>query len=160
MSSGIRILALVALGALATGCLQVRWQRVRDGQPIEEASTAELTPGVATLTEVLEVCGAPIEVRELPDNGIACIWAWYGQRTWGLTLEVPLGSGPDANFDYQDSNQSTPGLVAFFDRDLVLVEIQRGTVTQSFFTEDPLPRLVSPDELSALEAQGSEAEGR
>ena len=94
---------------------------------ISEAQIATLKPGEAKLGQALGTLGAPLIVQEYQIHGMILGWAWSDNAGYGLTASYNFtDTTPSASFSWDDAWQEIPGVVLFFDRDLVLREIRSG----------------------------------
>jgi len=85
---GLLGVALLLIGATMTGCVSLRFEKGAEGRPLPE-TTPNLEPGKATLTEVLQLYGAPDRVGEL-SNGFALTYERNSYRGLSLSLGLPL----------------------------------------------------------------------
>ncbi|MEX1025686.1 MAG: hypothetical protein WD226_11490 [Planctomycetota bacterium] len=135
-------LGLLALLAVTTSCVQLRWARVESATPITQERYAGLAPGHANLGDALEALGAPTLVRELPADGIACAWAWQRGRTLGVTVSLPV-TDVSVSLDYDDVSDALDSVVMFFDGDRELTVIERGKLS-SLLARRPPSALILP----------------
>lgn len=124
----IRARELVLAPLLAIGvssCVSFRWDRASVNSPISKATIARLEPGKSSLSECLDVLGAPVIVWERP-RGAALAWGWSYAVTRGITLSVPLDRGGSLSASYDDVANKLRGVVLFFDEGWTLRDVRRG----------------------------------
>lgn len=125
----VRLLILILLAGL-TGCLQVRYVGRQVEEPQTAAGLAGLQPGRDDLGAVLAQLGAPHFVWEYRGDGIALGWVWQESAGWELRASynvIRFGSA-SLNLEWEDSN--LPGVVLWFDADLVLERWRRGVMRE------------------------------
>ena len=79
---------LLLIGATLTGCVSLRFEKGAEGLPLPETSSS-LESGKATLTEVLQLYGAPDHVGDLAD-GFALTYERNAYRGLSLSVGLPL----------------------------------------------------------------------
>jgi len=85
---GLLGVTLLLIGLTMTGCISLRFEKGAEGRPLPE-TTPNLEPGKATLTEVLQLYGAPDRVGEL-SNGFALTYEHNAYRGLSLSVGLPL----------------------------------------------------------------------
>jgi hypothetical protein len=114
---------LALLGA--AGCVTVHFDRRRAFAPIADAVLDELRAERPDLTACLARLGAPNLVYEQPDDGFALAWAWLDHFGWGIDASIDV-RGVAISGDFDGDHRKMQGAVLFFDRDLRLVDVERG----------------------------------
>jgi hypothetical protein len=119
---------LAAIGTLllCSACLRVSWERKLHDLPLRPEEYQELQPGAATLGDVLSKLGAPLEVWELGQGRFALAYGWEQNRELGLSVSLPVTQRQSANFDYDEINLHTYGIVCFLSADLRLESLEEG----------------------------------
>ena len=116
----------VATVALAlSACVSVRFDRHRGYEPVADAVLDDLRTSGADFATCLQRLGAPNVVFEQPDGRFALAWAWIDQFGWGIDASLSL-RGFAVSGDFAGEQRNLKGVVLFFDRELRLVEIDRG----------------------------------
>jgi hypothetical protein len=110
-----RIVGSLLLATVASSCLQVTYERHCVDVPVSRLVLESLQPGRSDLTEALTKLGAPREVWELSDEGLALAYGAEHERGWNWQVSVPLSQGVDAQFSYDDTAGHVNGHVLFFD---------------------------------------------
>ena len=130
----------VAVGCLAlSGCLSLSWERKLHEVPLHSSAYAALEPGQATLQDCLSRLGAPLQVWELDSGRFALAYGWERNRELGFSVSVPVTQRQSANFDYDEINLHTLGVVCFFDADLRLYQLREGRLNELRATERTRP---------------------
>lgn len=129
---------LALLAPLLAGCLSGEYTSRRTFQ--EPPAHPGLVPGKDDLSACLGELGAPLQVYE-NGEGAVLAWGWSEDRTWGLTLSLPLGS-QRASFTYQRGTTGLEGLVLIFDEAWLLTSIQEGQLSDVLPPSQTRARLV------------------
>ncbi len=85
MHSSALASGLLALAALASGCVSGSYNRNRILSEPAEAAYEALVAGESDLGDCLEALGAPLIVQEL-DLGAVMAWGWTKDRGYRLPL--------------------------------------------------------------------------
>lgn len=128
------VLALVPL--MLGSCLSVTWEHHRRHEPLPEGALEALQVGRADLSRVLETCGAPLRVWELPAGEMAIAYGWYRERQLGAQISVPLFDRFSGSLSFDDFDIDLFGVVMTFDALHGLRQLRRG------FLNDLLPETV------------------
>lgn len=122
------IARFTTLGALllCSACVSVSWERRLRDVPLRAEQYLELKAGESGLQDVLDHLGAPLDVWELGHGRFALAYGWEMNRELGLSVSIPVTQRRSANFDYDEINLHTPGIVCFFDADLRLEVLREG----------------------------------
>jgi hypothetical protein len=119
--------ALVPAAALLlAGCVTFSFDRDLRFTPLAEDSLAGLQPGQARLDQCLERLGAPLYVWEYKGDGMALAYGWNKEKSWNVTVSVPVTQYYSASASYSDDTANLRGAVLLFDRDLKLEMVRRG----------------------------------
>lgn len=129
---------------ICSGCVSVSWERKLREVPLPAERHAGLQPGTATLNDCLRELGAPLLVWELSQGRFAIAYGWDENREVGLSVSVPLAQRQSANFDYDEINLHTRGVVFFFNAELVLESSQIGRLNAIREQARRRPDLVEP----------------
>jgi hypothetical protein len=125
----------VALGA--SGCSSATWRRdARYGEPPPDALAA-LQPGASDLGTCLSRLGAPLEVWEEAAGGVALAYGWQRQRSFGLSLSVPLDHGLTASLNLADQHANLRAAVLVFDAHRTLTRVHLGRLDELRPTRRP-----------------------
>ena len=116
---------LAAVALTLSGCISVHFNRRLGFEPVPDAVLNELRTGGADLTVCLQRLGAPNLVYEQPDGGLALAWGWLDQFAWGIDASLSL-RGVAVSGDFVGDKRVLEGAVLFFNRELQLVEVDRG----------------------------------
>ncbi len=119
--------AALALAAfVSSGCLSATWRRdVRYGPP-PPGALESLRPGESELDPCLALLGAPLDVWESAQGGIALAYGWERERNLGFTFSIPLDRGASASLNVVDERAKLRGVVLFFDERGKLVLLRTG----------------------------------
>ena len=127
MSAAARCRAALLLAPLllpAAGCAAVDWRSARVDRPPDLDSAQRLEVGTSTLTECLELLGAPTEVLEAEtDEGWVLTWAWARSRGWGASVSLPLSDAVNASLNWRDDATGAHRLQLRFAPDGTLSEL-------------------------------------
>jgi len=123
----MRLLLALLPAVLLAGCVTVRFDRRRAFEPIADEILDDLRARRADLGTCLATLGAPVLVYEQPDDGMAIAYAWLDHFGWGIDVSVSF-RGVSVSGDYDADLRKVQGAVLFFDRDLHLVELERGWI--------------------------------
>lgn len=122
---------LLLTGTTMTGCVSLRLEKGAEGRQLPEAAPA-LEPRRATLTEVLQLYGAPDHIGELAD-GFALTYERNAYRGVSLSLGLPLSDTARVSADMtaRGSLIRYDTLMFFFTREGVLRHsiLERGSRT-------------------------------
>ncbi|MEZ5966591.1 MAG: hypothetical protein R3F56_22330 [Planctomycetota bacterium] len=110
---------------MSSSCITVRFVRTRAFEPIPDEVLDGLRAGRDDLTRCLAALGAPNLVFEQPGDGVALAYAWLDQFVWGIDASLSL-RGFAVSADLGRDVRKMHGVVLFFDRELQLVEVERG----------------------------------
>ncbi len=121
-----RLIALLCLAPLASGCLTFTWERQTRDVAHSKSATDELRPAEASLAQCLDRLGAPLYAWEYKGNGMALAWGWLEDESKGITLSVPVAEHASASFSYDRIDARMRGIVLLFDADLKLELARRG----------------------------------
>jgi hypothetical protein len=119
------VVVLMAGSLLLSSCVTVQFLRRRAFDPVADGVLDELRQSHADLTTCLVRLGAPNLVYEQPDDGLALAWAWLDQFGWGINASINL-RGVAISGDFDAEQRNLQGAVLFFDRELRLVDVDRG----------------------------------
>lgn len=139
---GSRALALAACVLLTSGCLRIDWTRDSRYTPVLPERHANLTVGQSSAAECLATLGAPLWVLELPvdgRNGALFAWGWFESKDVGLQVSYAFDRFVSASVDYTQVSAEMEGLVAVFDAEWRLVEMERGRL-RDLTSEERLAR--------------------
>lgn len=119
---------LTVIGALllCSACVSVSWERKLRDLPLRPEQYQQLQPGAATLEDVLAKLGAPLDVWELGHGRFALAYGWEQNRELGMSVSVPVTQRRSANFDYDEINLHTYGIVCFLSAELRLESLEEG----------------------------------
>ena len=117
-----------AVALACSSCLRLDWRRVSRFEPLSETLDASLAVGVSDLDDCLDAFGAPLWVRELAgeERAAALAWGWFESKTIGFRVSYAFDRFVTASLDYSDLDAEMEGVVAVFDADWRLVELERG----------------------------------
>lgn len=115
------LLALPLLG----GCLSVTWEYIDTDSRPEPGTISALRPGEADLTDCLAALGAPILVQEHV-GGIAIAYGWTRERSWSVSVDIPLASEVSGSAQYSALTTGLDGILLLFDEDYILTTIREG----------------------------------
>jgi hypothetical protein len=123
----MKLRALVPASAfLLAGCVTFNFDRDLRNAPISDEELAGLHPGEARLEQCLAELGAPLYVWEYKVDGMALAYGWNKEKTWNVTVSVPVTQYYSASASYTDAAANLRGAVLLFDRDLKLEMVRRG----------------------------------
>jgi hypothetical protein len=122
----LKFVSAFATATLLSSCIAFVFVRDRSGEPLAEERVASLEPGVTPLARALEVCGAPVDVWELPGGACALAYGWLDDRRDGVNLQLPLSRDFAPNLELEHGRERLHGVVLFFDASGVLVDVRRG----------------------------------
>ncbi len=94
---GLLGVSLLLIGMAVSGCVSLRFEKGVEGRPLPETAPS-LEPGKATLTEVLQLYGAPDHVGELAD-GFVLAYTRNAYRGISMSLGLPLSDTIRAGAD-------------------------------------------------------------
>lgn len=140
------LLAACATAPLA-GCIQLRWTKRNIEDPVSPAAVESMWPGTDTLHSALVKLGAPHYVWEYRGEGMALAWVHQEEDDFGLRVSYSLSRGPSASFRFDDSQLDVPGVVLWFDDELVLEKVRQGNLRD--LTEELSRRPASVEELES-----------
>jgi len=120
------LLTLALALALAPACLSAEWTRESRQSPPSALARQTLSPGSTALSDALELLGAPLDVYEYRQTGLALAYGWYRSDAKGLRVSVPIYERASASVDYSDNREGLKGLLLLFDEHLRLVSIREG----------------------------------
>jgi hypothetical protein len=127
MSHAARCRAALLLAPLllpAAGCAAIDWRSARIDLPPDLDAAQCLEVGTSTLTECLELLGAPNEVLEAEtDEGWVLTWAWTRSRGWGASVSLPISDSFNASLNWQDDSTGAHRLQLRFAADGTLSEL-------------------------------------
>jgi hypothetical protein len=118
--------AALASALLVAGCVTYTYTRDMRFAPIDDAALDCLRPGEADITECLAKLGAPLYVWEYSHEGVALAYGFDKDRTWSLTVSVPVSHGFSASGSYSDQVRKLRGAVLLFDPAWRLQIVRRG----------------------------------
>ncbi|OPY91049.1 MAG: hypothetical protein A4E72_00327 [Syntrophus sp. PtaU1.Bin208] len=128
---GLIGVTLLLIGTVMSGCVSLRLEKGTEGRPLPETASA-LEPGKATLTEALQLYGAPDHVGDLSD-GFALAYERNAYRGVSLSLGLPLSDTIKVSADMtaRGSLIRYDTLMFFFNREGVLRHsiLERGSRT-------------------------------
>lgn len=128
---GLLAVTLLLIGATMTGCVSLRLEKGAEGRPLPEATPA-LEPRKATLTEVLQLYGAPEHIGALAD-GFALTYERNAYRGLSLSIGLPLSDTvrTSADMTARGSLIRYDTLMFFFTKEGVLRHsiLERGSQT-------------------------------
>jgi len=119
--------ALAALAALP-GCINLTFSREHIDEPVPVAVLESLVEGNDDLGTCLQRLGAPYDVFEYRDQGMALLWVWRDKDGFGLELSSPIENTSNVSFTLDLSDASLPGCVLWFSPDLQLERWRAGSV--------------------------------
>jgi hypothetical protein len=125
-SVALRVGAALAIALLVAGCVTYSYTRDMRFAPIDDAALDSLHPGDADITECLAKLGAPLYVWEYSTEGVALAYGFDKDRTWSLTVSVPVSHGFSASGSYSDQVRKLRGAVLLFDPEWRLQLVRRG----------------------------------
>ncbi len=148
----MRLPVILAAGLLALlpGCLTLRHETFESFAPPRPGVLASLEAEASTLGDCLDALGAPLLVLEDGDRS-ALAWGWQHQKSWFVSVSVPLLEGLNSSVSYNSFVLRLHGVMAFFDADQRLVELRRG-----YLNELVDGRQVRPQVVAARPAGGHE----
>ena len=126
--SGLRLMALAALAASASSCLQLEYTRVVNLLEPARQGVDTLEVGTTSLSDCLARLGAPLGVYELPD-GAALSYGWLRSKTWQAELIFPVADSR-GRITFTDIDDQIRGVLLFFDAQWTLKEIRRGRLRE------------------------------
>jgi len=137
--------ALAAWACLSLpGCIQLRWTARNIDDRLSQAAIESMWPGTDTLQSALGKLGAPHHVWEYQREGIALAWVQQEEEDLGLRVSYAVSRGPSASFRFDDSQLDVPGVVLWFDGQLVLEKVRQGNLRD--LTEDLTRPPAAPDD--------------
>ena len=144
MHSSAPALGLLALAALASGCVSASYSRIRVQSEPAAAAYDALVAGESDLGDCLEAFGAPLIVDEL-NLGAVIAWSWTQDRGYRLGVSLPVSDNFTASLNYKDVAMKLNGIVCFYDSDWTLVEKRRGNLLDLLPLEKKRPQFVEDD---------------
>lgn len=128
------LIPFVAAGALLlpTGCVQLDWERVHVGRPLDAAAVERVLAERPSLEGALAELGAPNRVRRVESRvdrietgtdangsadgeGTELLWVWRRGRGFSLTGSVPIEQGGNASLEIASGRTDLEGLRLVFD---------------------------------------------
>src|SRR5262249_16027523 len=83
-------LAAILFAPAVAGCGPINWTRVTLNHPFQAKDVAFIEPGKTQLNDVVNLLGAPNELRETPDGMIA-EYDYYDSRRFDVDFGWPAG---------------------------------------------------------------------
>jgi len=126
LGAALRAGTAIACALLAAGCVTYTYRRDMRFEPIDDAALDSLRPGEADISECLAKLGAPLYVWEYSKEGCALAYGFDKDRTWSLSVSVPVARGFSASGAYTDEARKLRGAVLLFDPTWRLQLVRRG----------------------------------
>lgn len=124
----IRTAVILAIAALASSCVTFRYEREIIEKRPDAALVGAFVVGTASLSEVLDVLGAPNDVWETARGGAACTWGGLLTREWDVDVSVPVTDAASASMSYTDTHAKTRGWLLLFGADDKLELVREGSL--------------------------------
>ncbi len=125
MSRVAAILGASCAASLAS-CIQFSYHReIIENQPAAREVDA-FAVGRPSLSEVLNVLGAPIDVFEGADGAPAVTYGGLRSGAWLWNFSLPLSDYTSASFSYTDTSARTRGFILIFDTNERLAIVREG----------------------------------
>ncbi|MFQ5505991.1 MAG: hypothetical protein ACE5F1_14520 [Planctomycetota bacterium] len=116
---------LVLVGLLGlSSCVSFNWVRTSVSEPIPDRLWQSLEPGLS-LSECLDLLGAPFRVLAGPGRTVALVYAWKESVDWGFSVSVPVRLG-SASYRFTDQARDMHAVRLVFDQGWRLRETARG----------------------------------
>ncbi len=142
----VSLVFALCLSLLATSCVQFTYLGAYYDQPVEDAAFAGLVPGESSLQDCLDALGAPHVVQEYRVHGMSMAWGWTDEVGWGADVSYGFDESPlAASFSWDSVDRFVAGLVLFFDAELKLETVRRGSLA------DILPQRRPPASIEDIE---------
>jgi len=125
----LKVFALTAL-LLLNACISANYVRFSTGEPVPDQALEGLRPGEVGLGSCLAQLGAPHLVWEAGEGSVAIAYAWLDQGDWGVSIGYSIQQFVSVRLSFDSSALLTKAAVLIFDRDLVLVSIERGLLSE------------------------------
>ena len=123
-------LLLTACVLTASSCIALNYERYSIGQALSEDLLGALPLHETTLTQALDLLGAPDEVARSSKTGMSLVWTWQSYSAWSLALN-------SISSEYGSSQTNAKGLRLCFDASKTLVRAQYGRVGQLRMGTEP-----------------------
>jgi hypothetical protein len=149
---------LLAASLLCSSCVTFSFDRDLRYVPLPEDAIDSVEPGEADLVQCLERFGAPLYVWEYKGSGVALGYGWHKEKTWNVTVSVPVAHGLSASASYTDDAAKLRGIVLLFGPDLKLEMVRRGFL-QSLREEIQARRPAPVDEEDDAEPRSAACRG-
>lgn len=130
-----------------TGCIQLRWTARNIENAVSPTAVESMWPGTDTLQTALGKLGAPHYVWEYHGEGMALAWVHQQEVDFGMRVSYSVSRGPSASFRFDDSQLDVPGVVLWFDGQLVLEKVRKGNLRD--LTEELSRRPASVEEIES-----------
>jgi hypothetical protein len=125
-----RPLLAAATALLAASCLRVRYAVQRIEEPVPQALLDGLRPGRDDLSSCLRAIGAPNFVWEYRGDGMALGWVFADAAGWYFAASLNVYRFASASMTLDFDNLDLPGVVLWFDENLLLLEWRRGSMRE------------------------------
>ena len=143
----------VGLCLLLSSCLRFGYDRSRFEPPVPEELLDRMVPGEADLGDCLRALGAPHIVQEHRSHGMTLAWGWIDEDGFSGAVSYNFNRlVPSASFSVDLAGRDVPGAVLFFDEELRLELIRRGSL------RDILPRRRPPATIDQIEKTEGDAD--
>jgi hypothetical protein len=124
--SRLPALGLALLCLQAGACVRFGYWVRHDEEPLAKEALRELRPGQDDLGTCLHRLGAPHLVWEYAGDGAALGWVWRDSAGWEFDASYALPRVGAVRFGVDMDSDDVPGVVLWFDDQLVLERWQQG----------------------------------
>ncbi len=128
----MKLLAFILLLLLGS-CISANYVRFSSGEPLSDEELQGLTPGKSGLGACLEQLGAPHLVWQANEDSMAMAYAWLDQGDWGVGISYSLAQFVSLRLSYDSSSVLTQAVVLIFDKNLQLIAVKRGLLSEFDF---------------------------